>query len=350
MHLLHVGGLQSDLVAQGDVWRLLSSMFIHAGSIHLLFNCALLLVLGNDIENLLGRKSFALLYLISGLAGGVAALIFSEHSVVVGASGAVFGLLGAVVVTLFSIRLKVPKQWYRRRFSAYVVLVAVNTFLGLSIEFVSFSAHAGGFVAGLVGALVALQVRGWTSPTLSRIGTVLCIALWVGLVGWTVPMVAASVRRPALDVIPMRTVTFTSERAASATMRERAVWEIEVPVFWTEPPEAIGEGSRPLLIGSAAMLVRGNASCQVHLTLLPESGETVSGFTVVESVDDEIIWTETSRGWPDGKRLHVIFAFREDAGEDRRALLERMLNGARVVSCEESSVTLFETDVVEPTP
>src|SRR3954468_22245088 len=85
-------------VAHGDWWRLITAAFLHYGPIHLGLNMLALWWLGAPVEMALGRARFLAIYLVSGLAGSAGALVLSPHSVTVGASGAIFGLLGAGLV------------------------------------------------------------------------------------------------------------------------------------------------------------------------------------------------------------------------------------------------------------
>ena len=156
---LTLGALVPAFVAEGEAWRLLTSIFLHSGLTHLLLNMLSLYFLGSFAEASFGRGRFFALYLLSGLAGGIAYLYFgwdSPGQPAVGASGAIFGMLGGVFG--FSIR--------RGTFSArdpvisqLLLLTGINLVLGFSIPGVSNTAHLGGLVGGLVyGFLLAPTV------------------------------------------------------------------------------------------------------------------------------------------------------------------------------------------------
>ena len=135
-------------VANGAVWRLLTSVFVHVSLLHLVFNMLALWIFGPTLESLLGRLRFAILYLLSGLAGSVAVYLLADPRITtVGASGAVFGLLGAMLVISF-------KRGYDVR--SLLVLLGINaafSFLGRNI---SWQGHLGGLLAGLaLGAAIA---------------------------------------------------------------------------------------------------------------------------------------------------------------------------------------------------
>lgn len=155
--ILGLGALVPSLVAQGEAWRLITSAFMHSGFPHLALNMLSLYFLGSFAEVTFGRGRFLALYLISGIAGGLAFLYFGAFDArAVGASGAIFGLLGGVFG--FSIR--------RGTFSTsnpvirqLLILTALNLFLGATIPNVSNTAHVGGLIGGLVfGYLMAPSV------------------------------------------------------------------------------------------------------------------------------------------------------------------------------------------------
>ena len=152
--VLALGALVPALVAEGEAWRLLTSLFLHSGFTHLALNMISLYFLGSFAEVSFGRSRFLALYFISGIAGGLAYLYFGAfNSPAVGASGAIFGLLGgvfgfAIRRGTFSMRNPVINQ--------LLILTAINLFLGATIPNVSNTAHIGGLVGGFVfGYLMA---------------------------------------------------------------------------------------------------------------------------------------------------------------------------------------------------
>lgn len=155
--VLSLGALDPALVAQGEAWRLLTSAFMHSSFIHLALNMLSLYFLGAFAEVTFGRGRFLALYLISGIAGGLAFLYFGAFDAqAVGASGAIFGLLGgvfgyAIRRGTFSTSNPVIRQ--------LLILTALNLFLGATIPNVSNTAHIGGLIGGLVfGYLMAPSV------------------------------------------------------------------------------------------------------------------------------------------------------------------------------------------------
>ena len=140
-------GLTGGLVG-GEWWRLLSSMFLHAGLIHLGLNAYVLWIFGNAIERELGRLETIGVFLATGVFAGAASFAFSsEPAVAVGASGAIFGLVGAFITYNYLRRHHVLAQ---ARLRAALSMLVLNLIIGFSIPRIDWRAHLGGLVAGLV--------------------------------------------------------------------------------------------------------------------------------------------------------------------------------------------------------
>ena len=123
-----------------EYYRLLTAMFLHAGIMHILFNMLILYQLGTALEGLLGSGRFLGLYLLSGLGGGLASITFNDPMVLsVGASGAIFGLMGAYAA--LSKRLRLNNE-------QVVGLIVVNLILGFVLPGIDWHAHVGGLVTG----------------------------------------------------------------------------------------------------------------------------------------------------------------------------------------------------------
>lgn len=155
--VLEGGALVPALVAQGEAWRLFTSIFLHSGLIHLAFNMVALYFLGSFAEAAFGRWRFFALYVLSGLSGGVAYLYFGAFDrPAVGASGAIFGLLGSILG--YALR-RGTFSWQNPLIRQLLILLALNVYLGLSVANISNTAHMGGLAGGFVfGWLIAPTV------------------------------------------------------------------------------------------------------------------------------------------------------------------------------------------------
>ena len=146
--LIQFGANVPRLVAQGEYWRLFTANFLHIGIPHLLFNSLALYALGPEAEALFGSPRFVSIYLLSGLSGSI--LSFSLHAggLSAGASTAIFGLIGALVAFFIRNRKHFGDIW-RRRLNNYLVLAALNLYIGFSVPGIDNLGHIGGFAGGL---------------------------------------------------------------------------------------------------------------------------------------------------------------------------------------------------------
>jgi membrane associated rhomboid family serine protease len=170
------GALFGPLVADGEWWRIITSGFLHAGIIHLAFNMYFLYFLGVLIEPAIGRLRFGLIYAISLLGGSFGALLLSPNSPTVGASGAVFGLMGA---TILAMRARGIDPWQ----SGLGVTLLLNLGITFLIPGISKGGHVGGLAAGLLVGYLLFEVadrRRSAQLPVYAICAVLMVALAVG--------------------------------------------------------------------------------------------------------------------------------------------------------------------------
>jgi membrane associated rhomboid family serine protease len=157
------GALYGPLVANGEWWRLITAAFLHYGPIHLGLNMFFLYLIGTPVEQYLGRARFLLVYLVSGLAGSAGALVFSPTAVTVGASGAIFGILGAALVL--------------ERQRSYVLggsamgLIVINLIFSFALSNISIGGHIGGLIGG-IACMLALTRLGRVHGAYGRVGAV----------------------------------------------------------------------------------------------------------------------------------------------------------------------------------
>jgi membrane associated rhomboid family serine protease len=171
--VIHDAGLRGPDIANGDWWRIITGGFLHAGFLHLLLNMYVLYVAGSILEPGIGTPRFLGIYFVSLIAGSLGALIVDPNSLTVGASGAIFGLMAAVVVVA---RGRGVEQ-LASQFGLFIVLNLVLTF---SISGISVGGHIGGLIGGTVAALLVLfverQMSGRAGYGLEIAGIVLMIA------------------------------------------------------------------------------------------------------------------------------------------------------------------------------
>ncbi|HWG08702.1 MAG TPA: rhomboid family intramembrane serine protease [Solirubrobacteraceae bacterium] len=145
-------GLPDQGVAHGQWWRVVTSGFLHENLLHIGFNMYVLYVLGQMLEPVLGRLRFGLIYAVSLLAGSLGALIVTPHSVTVGASGAVFGVMGAAAVEIRARQIPLMQ-------SGVGGLILINLVISFTLPGISWGGHIGGLIGGTLAAL-ALQLGG----------------------------------------------------------------------------------------------------------------------------------------------------------------------------------------------
>jgi len=155
LQLTQLGADQRNLVLAGQWWRPFTSMFLHGGLLHLVLNAWVLYQLGSLCELMLGSRQTLGVYLVSGLAGSFASLAWQENASV-GASGAIFGLMGALIAFLLR-RREMLTPYAKSLLGQLVVWAGINVFLGMSMPRIDLAAHAGGFVMGF---LLGLMLRG----------------------------------------------------------------------------------------------------------------------------------------------------------------------------------------------
>ena len=162
--VLDTYALHGPSVAAGEWWRLLTSAFLHANLIHLFLNMLMLWWFGSALEALLGRGRFLGLYVVSALAGSAGALVLSPRAFTVGASGAVFGILGAGL-------LLERKRMYVFGGAALAVVLfnLAFTFIASGAANISIGGHLGGLAGGVL-AMLALSRFGRGHAVYGRVG------------------------------------------------------------------------------------------------------------------------------------------------------------------------------------
>lgn len=143
--LIDFGAKYNPLIADGQYYRLITPMFLHSDLTHLLFNMYALNIFGRNIELIYGKSKFIVIYLIAGIFGTLGSFIFSS-SVAVGASGAIFGLLGSY----FYLYVSKPKAFNRSFLKNLLAILGINLVFGIVVPNIDNWAHVSGLVGGFI--------------------------------------------------------------------------------------------------------------------------------------------------------------------------------------------------------
>jgi membrane associated rhomboid family serine protease len=166
-------GLVGQGVAHGQYWRLVTGGFLHESLLHIGFNMWVLYVLGMMLEPALGRVRFAVIYGVALLTGSLGALIVSPHAVTVGASGAVFGLMGAAAVEMRARQIPVMQ-------SGVGSLILINLVISFTLPGISWGGHVGGLIGGVLAAFVFRLAERHRVQALAYAGCAVIAAAAVG--------------------------------------------------------------------------------------------------------------------------------------------------------------------------
>lgn len=165
-----------DIALNGEIWRLPTSMFLHGNLLHIGFNMLVLWTIGPQVERILGHGRFLVLYLVAGLGGAVASYAFSAPlTLSVGASGAIFGVMGALVVAGRQVGFDVRQV---------LILIGINVAIGFVGGGIDWRAHLGGLATGAAVAAVmvyaprASRLLWQTLGVLAILGLLVMITMW----------------------------------------------------------------------------------------------------------------------------------------------------------------------------
>ncbi len=175
--LLLFGANYRPLVQIGQVWRLATSMFLHAGIVHLLVNMYSLYIIGKQLEGFLGRFKFLIVYLGSGILGSLLSVVV-HSSISVGASGAIFGLLGSLLYFGYHYRLYLGTVLKTQ----IIPVILINLLIGFMIPGIDNFAHIGGLVGGYL-LTMALGVPGKSKKS-DQINGIIVLVLLVAFLSY----------------------------------------------------------------------------------------------------------------------------------------------------------------------
>lgn len=153
MTLLRMGAKYNPYINRGEIWRLFTSTFLHGGIIHITCNMYSLYAVGGQVERIYGKVKYILIYILSALGASALSYLLDPRSLSVGASGAIFGVFGALLVYVIKAKDRLNK-------GALVNLLAVlglNLYIGLTIPNIDNFAHIGGLVTGIITSIICVQ-------------------------------------------------------------------------------------------------------------------------------------------------------------------------------------------------
>lgn len=168
--LIKLGAIMPALVGDGEYWRLLTGIFLHASLIHIALNGYALWIIGSVVESELGSLKYLVIFLVTGLFASACVFMFSGvFEPTVGASGAIFGLFGVFAAYNYR-RRKIP--FYAARLRTMLYLIVLNVVFTFAVPGISRAGHIGGLVGGLVVGLVMEGIGPRTSRTLAFWGVI----------------------------------------------------------------------------------------------------------------------------------------------------------------------------------
>lgn len=178
--LLSFGALYKPYILNGDFYRLLVSTFLHSGIFHLLFNMYSLYILGSQMESFLGKFKFLFVYLVSALSGSLMSTVFLGNTISIGASGAIFGILGSLLYFGYNYRVYLGNV-LRTQIIPILFLNLLLVFFASSIDV---SAHIGGLIGGAL-ATIACGLKYKTS-SFEKVNGLIILLLYLGFLGYMV--------------------------------------------------------------------------------------------------------------------------------------------------------------------
>lgn len=168
--LLKYGANLDVLVKEGEYYRLFTCMFLHIGIMHLACNMYSLYVVGREVESLFGKIKYIIIYVLSGIFGSIMSIAFTHNTISAGASGAIFGLLGALLYFGIHYRTYLGNAIKR----SVIPIIVINLLIGFFSEGIDLAAHIGGLVGGvLVAMMVGIPDKSKTEDIIN--GTILTI-------------------------------------------------------------------------------------------------------------------------------------------------------------------------------
>ena len=166
LSLILLGANNRELVMNGEVWRLLACAFLHGSAAHLLVNMYSLYIIGSQVETYIGKWRYLFIYLLSAIMGSLLSITVNGSSISIGASGAIFGLMGSLLYFGYHYRLYLANTLT----SQLIPVIIVNLFLGFSMSGIDNAAHVGGLIGGYFATMiVGIKYKSTKSETINGI-------------------------------------------------------------------------------------------------------------------------------------------------------------------------------------
>lgn len=254
--LLRLGATFRPLVEQGELWRIVAANYLHAGLPHFLVCAFSVVAMGPALEKIFSTPKFVAIWTIAGAAGGAASALVNRDAASVGASGALFGLLGAMLALGVRYRGAIPGHQIRAIRHAALVILGFNLILGLTFPNVDNVAHLGGLAGGLAAAfvlgphplLIGRKPRFWEGKALWAFPLLAAMALSTGLAGTASGhMPAVPLVGPTRDYVVTMPIDAQVDRASQYLIARSTRGERFVLVHSVPNPEGQPAPGRPAL-------------------------------------------------------------------------------------------------------
>ena len=144
--LIFLGAKYSPLIYDGEIWRLITSAFLHGSFLHIACNMYMLYIIGPQIERIFGKIKYIVIYLVSCITSSVLSMVINPDSISVGASGGIFGLMGALLAFALIERKNINKEYTM----GLIKTIGINLIIGLVVINIDNAAHIGGFLGGII--------------------------------------------------------------------------------------------------------------------------------------------------------------------------------------------------------
>jgi rhomboid protease GluP len=285
--LIAAGANLKAAVGEGQVYRLAASVFLHAHWVHLALNMLVLWILGRLSEQLLGSARFWVTFVLSGVAGSLASFLWGGAPLSVGASGAIFGLVGGSVATLVTERGQWPEAWRRSMIRLLTFLGIISLLPGLTIRIVDNWAHVGGLLGGAIVGSLMMGPLGGKSVSVRRIHWVLAAITFCG-VAWTGIEAARSGGGP----LPFKAYSLGSHRFALPTNWHRVSRSRRVQRF-----QHLNTDALLLIIDDSAMRFRDAEPAQLLRQELESRRKEAVGHSAVFRKTGPVLIGTVPPGW-----------------------------------------------------